>query len=168
MKHQSESRRCAVYVRMARCEYPADIDAQVRDLTDLANAKGFEVADVFREVGSGISLDVENRPVLRRFLERAAAGCYDAVLVKDVSRLARGDSPVVGTVFETLRFSGVSIVTPDCEYDLRIRQDREEAAFLSTACITLSESVALRSLRGKRLARETRASEKLNKERYEL
>ena len=98
-----------MYARMARCDDPAGMDAQVDALLELAESKGFEVSRVFREVASGFGGE-DDRPVLKTLLEDVEAGRYDAVIVRDVSRLSRAGSAETARIASALARSGTSLV----------------------------------------------------------
>src|SRR4051812_17570150 len=83
--------RIAIYVRVStqRQAQTQTIDQQIERLGAHAKAQGWELpaADVFRD--DGYSGAVLKRPGLDRLRDRAAAACFDKILVTDPDRLAR-------------------------------------------------------------------------------
>jgi DNA invertase Pin-like site-specific DNA recombinase len=80
---------------------------QVNGLRAVAEAKGWEVAEVCRETISGRA-DADAREGLRRVEELAAAGKARKVLVHEISRPSRRPS-VAHTFVEMLEGHGVSL-----------------------------------------------------------
>jgi DNA invertase Pin-like site-specific DNA recombinase len=80
---------------------------QVRELSDYAAAKGYNVVEVCRETLSG-SADQADRHGLHRAEELARTGKIKKVLVHEISRVARRNS-VAHRFVETLEESGVSL-----------------------------------------------------------
>lgn len=130
----SDARRCAVYARMARCDDPADMDAQVSALLQLSESRGFEVVKVYRDVASGHS-GIDERPALKEMLEEVSNGAYDAIAVRDISRFARGNMTTAEVVLDTLRFAGTLVITPESEY----RADNAEGIRLLKLCATATD-----------------------------
>ena len=110
-----DRKKCAVYARMARCDDPADMDAQVDMLLKLADSKGLEVVKVYREVAPGIG-DVKDRPAFAELLEKVAGGAYDAVVVRDVSRLTRGGAVNSEAILDSFVLGKATLVTPERDY----------------------------------------------------
>jgi putative resolvase len=75
--------RVVVYARVSSHDQRADLDRQVARLADWATANGHAVAEVVREVGSGLNGE---RPKLRRVLSDPSA---TVVVVEHRDRLAR-------------------------------------------------------------------------------
>lgn len=78
----------------------------------------------FREVVSGETLD--SRPRMMDLLRRIEAPDIKAVLVKEPSRLSRGDLQDIGYLVKVLMYTGTLVLTLQGSYDLRDDRDREQ------------------------------------------
>ncbi|MDR7001321.1 DNA invertase Pin-like site-specific DNA recombinase [Neobacillus niacini] len=65
----------------------------------------------FEEFVTGSSL--EKRHEMRMIIERIKQEKYDAIVVKDISRLSRGSQKEAGILFELLTQNEILIITPD-------------------------------------------------------
>jgi resolvase len=124
----------AMYLRKSR----ADAEAEARGegetlarhqkiLTDLAEKQGLTVGAVYREIVSGETL--ASRPQMQRLLSEVEAGAWDAVLVVEVERLARGDTIDQGIVSQAFTLSNTKIITPIKTYDPNNEYDQEYFEF---------------------------------------
>ncbi len=75
--------KAAIYARVSSAENKNNLDAQAERLTQYANAKGYQVALVVKEVGSGLN---DQRKKLDRLLRRNGD---DIRIVEHSDRLAR-------------------------------------------------------------------------------
>ena len=73
----------AIYARVSSGEKKAELDTQAQRLTQYAAAKGYRVAHIIKEIGSGIN---DSRPKLTRLLQLTD---YGILLVEHKDRLAR-------------------------------------------------------------------------------
>ncbi len=73
----------AIYARVSSAENKSQLDTQAEKLTQYAAAKGYRVAHVVKEIGSGIN---DSRPKLTRLLQLTD---YGILLVEYKDRLAR-------------------------------------------------------------------------------
>lgn len=124
----------AIYLRKSR----KDMDAEARGegetlerhfqlLKDLAKRMRLNVVRIYAEVVSGES--IEARPQMQLLLRDVETGIYDGVLVKEVERLARGDTSDQGRVAKTFKFSNTMIITPEKTYDPNNEFDEEYFEF---------------------------------------
>ena len=120
----------AIHLRKSR----ADLEAEARGegeslarhrkrLYDLAERRGYEIAEEYAEIISGDKLS--DRPEMQRLLNDVAAGKYDGVLDVELSRLTRGDLMDQGYIINVFKFSGTKIITPEHVYDLMDDFDEE-------------------------------------------
>lgn len=75
--------RAAVYARVSSAENKKNLESQAERLTQYANAKGYQVALVVKEVGSGLN---DQRKKLDKLLRKEG---YDILIVEHPDRLAR-------------------------------------------------------------------------------
>ena len=75
----------AAYLRMSIVDQ--DAETQGRELRQFAAARGWELVDTYQDVG--VSGARASRPALDRLLKDAWRGCFQAVVVWDLSRMAR-------------------------------------------------------------------------------
>lgn len=119
----------AIYLRKSRADEGADLEATLHrhqeQLRTLAQARGYQVEQEYREVVSGDSLYA--RPEMLHLLEKVQEGAYDGVLCMDLDRLGRGGMRDQGIILDTLRQSDTLIITPDKTYDLADDSDDELA-----------------------------------------
>jgi DNA invertase Pin-like site-specific DNA recombinase len=78
----------------------------------------------FREVVSGETLD--SRPQMQELLRKIESPDIKAVLVKEPSRLSRGDLQDIGYLVKVLMYTGTLVLTTQGSYDLRDDRDREQ------------------------------------------
>lgn len=78
----------------------------------------------YREVVSGETL--ESRPRVQELLRRIESPDIKAVLVKEPSRLSRGDLQDIGYLVKVLMYTGTLVLTLQGAYDLRNDRDREQ------------------------------------------
>lgn len=123
-----------MYLRKSR----ADLEAEARgegdtlarhrtQLLDYARKTGLSVGAIYEEVVSGETIAA--RPQMQRLLSEVEAGMWQAVLVVEISRLARGDTSDQGIVANTFKYSGTLIVTPSKVYDPDNESDEEYFEF---------------------------------------
>ena len=86
-----------------------------RALTELARRERYPVAEVYRELVSGES--IEERAQFKRVMERIADPDCEGVIVHAIDRLGRGDPMEYGWVLSSFRWTGTKIVTPGRVYD---------------------------------------------------
>jgi DNA invertase Pin-like site-specific DNA recombinase len=84
------SKRAVIYIRVSTESQTegASLTEQERDCRNHADKKGYEVLEVFRDVGSATS--VKKRPEFKRMLGNAQVGRFDVVLAWREDRLYRG------------------------------------------------------------------------------
>lgn len=78
----------------------------------------------YREVVSGETLD--SRPRMQELLRKIESPDIKAVLVKEPSRLSRGDLQDIGYLVKVLMYTGTLVLTLQGAYDLRDERDREQ------------------------------------------
>jgi len=78
-----ERTRCAIYARESSSENKAALESQLDGLRRYAEAKGYQIAYVVKEVASGVN---DNRPKLKALLEKKD---FDVLLVEHKDRLTR-------------------------------------------------------------------------------
>lgn len=78
----------------------------------------------FREVVSGETL--ESRPKMQELLRRIESSDIKAILVKEPSRLSRGDLQDIGYLVKVLMYTGTLVLTLQGSYDMRDERDREQ------------------------------------------
>ena len=99
-----------IYLRKSR----ADLESEARgegdtlarhrtQLLDYAQKIGVVVGAIYEEVVSGDTIAA--RPQMQRLLSEVESGAWDAVLVMEIERLARGDSIDQGVVARAFRYS---------------------------------------------------------------
>lgn len=123
-----------MYLRKSRSDDPMATVAEVLEKHEqmlnewVAHARTVDgevpEANRFREVVSGETLD--SRPKMQELLRRIESPDIKAVLVKEPSRLSRGDLQDIGYLVKVLMYTGTLVLTLQGSYDLRDDRDREQ------------------------------------------
>lgn len=79
------------------------------------------------EIGSGDK--IVTRPVFREILTELRAGRFDAIAVKELSRLGRGSYADMGEIYDLLRARRILIITPWRVYDPANNSDARQIRF---------------------------------------
>lgn len=132
-----EERYC-MYLRKSR----KDDDARQQDesdeetlarhkqtLLELAESMHIKIDEdaIYKEVVSGDSID--SRPQMQRLLRDVERGNWKGVLVKEVERLARGDTSDQGRVAKAFKYSETLIITPNKTFNPSNEADEEYFEF---------------------------------------
>ena len=120
-----------VYLRKSRAdgehETVEDVLAKhYKMIQDYAAAKlGGAIPEdlIYREVVSGET--IQDRPEMKKVLDRIQAENITGVLVIEPQRLSRGDLSDCGTVIRAFRYTETLIITPTKTYDLSDKFDRK-------------------------------------------
>jgi site-specific DNA recombinase len=109
-------KRCALYLRVSTGPQVGgnSLATQRRQLLAHAQARGYEVVDVYRD--AGLSAKNMERPELQRLLADVKAHKVDVVLVWKVDRISRSLHDLVGLI-QTLREHGVEFAAVDQDFD---------------------------------------------------
>lgn len=78
--------------------------------------------NIYREIVSGETID--DRPEIKKVLDRVQNGGTKALLVIEPQRLTRGDMLDCGTMVHLLRYTSTICITPQRSYDLDDKYDR--------------------------------------------
>ena len=108
----------AIYLRKSRDEENLGLEVlrkHEKELTDLANTRGFRIVKIYREVVSGESL--KQRFAMQELLVAISEEAYDAVLVTEISRLGRGDALEQAIIQNAFAETNTRIITPNREYN---------------------------------------------------
>lgn len=120
-----------IYLRKSRADGEHETVEEVlakhyRILQDYAATKlGGDVPEelIYREVVSGET--IQDRPEMKKLLDRIQTEEIAGVLVVDPQRLSRGDLSDCGTIIRAFRYTETLIVTPPKTYDLSDKFDRK-------------------------------------------
>lgn len=124
-----------VYLRKSRTDDPLltveEVLARHEQMIDewveknQPDAGRIEEKNRYRDVGSGET--IESRPRFQELLRRIESPKVKAVLVKDPSRLSRGDLEDIGYLVKILRYTNTIVITLDRgAYDLNDERDRDD------------------------------------------
>ena len=78
---------------------------------------------IYREVVSGET--IQDRPEIKKVLDRIQGEDITGVLVVEPQRLSRGDLSDCGTIIRAFRYTETLIITPTKTYDLSDKFDRK-------------------------------------------
>lgn len=104
----NRSTRVAIYARVSTTNHGQDVTTQTRELRQLAEARGWEVAGEY--VDTGVSGSKDSRPELNRLMSDAHRRRFDAVIVWKFDRFARSVSHLLRAL-ETFNSLGVAFVS---------------------------------------------------------
>lgn len=123
-----------IYLRKSRTDDPLLTVAEVLERHEQQldewverNAEGGAVPEEnrYREVGSGETIAA--RPRLQELLRRIESPKVKAIVIKDTSRLSRGDLEDIGYLVKILRHTNTLVITMDRGvYDLNNERDRDD------------------------------------------
>lgn len=123
-----------MYLRKSRSDDPLATVEEVlmkheqmlNEWMSMHQAAGGEIPEEnrYREVVSGETLD--SRPRMQDLLRRIESPDIKAVLVKEPSRLSRGDLQDIGYLVKVLMYTGTLVLTLQGSYDMRDDRDREQ------------------------------------------
>ena len=144
-------KKAVIYARVSSIGDRQSTDRQVKDLTDYAEYKGYEVLGVFTEHISGAKKNGE-RPVLREAIERCKLEAQNQIpdsvmrscvilLVSELSRLGRNAFEVLETVKE-LADSGINLYMQKEQMTL-LGDDGKPSIFAPIMLATLSTCAQL-------------------------
>ena len=89
------SQRVAIYARVSSAENKTNLDAQAERLVNYCAAKGYQVAQVVKEIGSGVN---DTRPKLIKLLQDTTIG---VIVVEHKDRATRFGANYIATLLET-------------------------------------------------------------------
>lgn len=120
-----------VYLRKSRADGEHETIEDVlakhyKMIQDYASAKlggAIPEALIYREVVSGET--IQDRPEMKKVLDRIQAENITGVLVIEPQRLSRGDLSDCGTVIRAFRYTETLVITPTKTYDLSDKFDRK-------------------------------------------
>lgn len=126
--------RSVLYLRKSR----ADADAEARGegetlarheriLLEVAKKMQLQVLDIYREIVSGETIAA--RPIMQKLLQEVESGVWEAVLVVEVERLARGATLDQGIMAQAFKYSNTKIITPIKVHDPNNEHDEEYFEF---------------------------------------
>ena len=119
--------RYCIYLRKSRkdidCDEEEVLQRHLNTLQELAAKRGYVIDKIYREIVSGDTIAA--RPQMQQLLADVENNMWDGVLVKEIERLARGDSVDQGLVAQTFKYSNTLIITPDKIYDPSNEFDEE-------------------------------------------
>jgi DNA invertase Pin-like site-specific DNA recombinase len=99
---------------------------QTKLMQRVLNDMGIPYVQKF-EVGSGDK--ISTRPVFQEVLEDLKNSLYDAIAVKEISRLGRGSMTDMGSIYDLLIDKRIYIITPSRIYDPRNPSDSRQIRF---------------------------------------
>lgn len=111
-----ESKRAWLYCRIANENPESDwcMKAQLSSLKQFAADNGYQLAGTSCEYGAGISL---KRPGLQLVTQAACTEQMDVLIIKNLSRLARGYRETAGYI-EFLNQQGITLISLSDELEL--------------------------------------------------
>lgn len=145
----SKGPRAAIYVRLSRDRVGETSTArQEADTRSLAQARGFEVVELFSDVDLSAYKAGVVRPAYEKMLAAARAGELDAVVVWKVDRLARSLREFV-RVTEMLDKYGVALVSVNESLDTSSPMGRAMLQIIGVFAELESATISLRTKNAK-------------------
>jgi len=120
-----------IYLRKSRQDDPNETveevlfrhETQLQDFAVRTWGARIPESNIYREVVSGETID--DRPEIKKVIERVQDSRIKAVLVVECSRLTRGDMLDLGTMVHILRYTSTICITLDRYYDLEDKHHRK-------------------------------------------
>ena len=100
------AKRAAVYVRVSTDKQT--VENQIRELRQIAERRGWEVVEEYRDAGISGAKGRENRPGLDQMLKDASKRRFDIVMAWAIDRLGRSLIDLLSTI-QTLEACGVDL-----------------------------------------------------------
>jgi DNA invertase Pin-like site-specific DNA recombinase len=100
------AKRAAIYVRVSTDKQT--VESQIRELRQIAERRGWEVAGEYRDAGISGAKGRENRPGLDQMLKDASKRRFDVVMAWAIDRLGRSLIDLLGTI-QTLEACGADL-----------------------------------------------------------
>jgi putative resolvase len=91
----SQSQRVAIYARVSSAENKTNLDAQAERLVQYCMARGYQVVQVVKEIGSGVN------DTRKKLLKLLADTSITLIVVEHKDRLTRFGSHYIETLLET-------------------------------------------------------------------
>ena len=101
-----KARRVALYVRVSTDHQ--SVENQVRELTQVAERRGWQVVETYRDAGISGAKGRDKRPGLDAMLKDATRRKFDILMAWAIDRLGRSLIDLLGTI-EHLEFAGVDL-----------------------------------------------------------
>ena len=127
-----------IYARVTSSENRSDLDSQAERLKDYAIARGYQIREIEKEVGSGVN---DKRPKLQKILREGKA---TKIIVEHKDRLTRFGFNYLDTLLMQL----------DCEIEV-VNQTSEDKADLMYDLVSIITSFCARYYGLRRSKRET-------------
>lgn len=106
--------KVAIYLRAASKEGASEALAeQERQLRVFAGENQMDIAGIFNDVGSGLNFD---RPGWHKLISELSKRDYDAILVKDFSRIGRDILSTLDAVDKVEKIGGAKVISMNGEY----------------------------------------------------
>jgi DNA invertase Pin-like site-specific DNA recombinase len=100
MRHQPAehvmAKRAAIYVRVSTDRQT--VENQTAKLTEIANARGWQIVATFNDAGISGSKGRKDRPGLDDMLKAAQRGTFDVVMAWSIDRVGRSLIDLLGTI----------------------------------------------------------------------
>jgi DNA invertase Pin-like site-specific DNA recombinase len=100
------SKRAALYVRVSTDHQT--VENQVRELTQIAERRGWDVIEIYKDAGISGAKGRDQRPGLDAMLKDASRRKFDVVMAWAIDRLGRSLIDLLGTI-QTLEACGVDL-----------------------------------------------------------
>jgi DNA invertase Pin-like site-specific DNA recombinase len=126
--------RNVMYLRKSRADVEAEAKGEMETLSrhrkallEVAKRMNISIDKIYEELVSGDTIAA--RPLMQQLLEEVEEGKWDAVLVMELERLARGDGIDQQLVLNAFKVGNTKIITPIKTYDPNDEYDEEYAEF---------------------------------------
>jgi DNA invertase Pin-like site-specific DNA recombinase len=103
--------RCAIYVRISTSDKSQSTEMQIKELTDFAISRGFDIQGIYED--KGYSGSNSNRPMLKQLMQDVRDGKVTHVLCWRLDRWFRSLKEVVNTLNELTELGIIFISLKD-------------------------------------------------------
>lgn len=137
--------RAVIYARRSQQHQDASVETQVAEATRFVERKGWTLVRVYRDDDKNTGRrEFKKRKQFLQLLADASGGEFDAVVVRDTSRLG-GDTSRTMRAVEDLKDENVSVTTYIDEKEIRLDAWQDKALFAMTSAAAEGERDAIAS-----------------------
>jgi DNA invertase Pin-like site-specific DNA recombinase len=117
----SKGKRAALYVRVSTDQQT--VENQIRELTQIAERRGWQIVEVYKDAGISGARGRDKRPGLDTMLKDASRRKFDVVMAWAIDRVGRSLIDLLGTI-QTLEACGVDLYLDQQQIDTTVPAGR--------------------------------------------
>ena len=119
--------RCAIYSRVSTHDQMCD--RQIADLKSYADRCGYELVEIYKEVGSGAKNDRQER---KKVIQLARSRAVDIILVSELTRWGRSTIDLIDTLHQLQSYRVSLVAQNGFTFDLSTPHGKMIASIMAT------------------------------------